>query len=110
MFAHPKSIEFEHSEHLSPPVGRSDYGSLARRFRKVFTVMTFSRESPMPARHLTLVSSLNDEAVRPRRLLTQNSELKRIGVWNWTLPAWAGRLPDGCTIFSVRVSVKQIRD
>ncbi|MBS2531582.1 hypothetical protein KGQ20_02225 [Catenulispora sp. NF23] len=30
-------------------------------------------------------------------LLTQNRELKRIGVWNWTLPAFAGRLPDGRT-------------
>jgi hypothetical protein len=28
---------------------------------------------------------------RPKRLLTQNRELKAIGVWNWTLPAWAGR-------------------
>lgn len=34
---------------------------------------------------------------RPRRLLTQNRELKAIGVWNWTLPAWAGRLPTGRT-------------
>jgi hypothetical protein len=34
---------------------------------------------------------------RPRQLLTQNRELKAIGVWNWTLPAWAGRLPDGRT-------------
>jgi len=34
---------------------------------------------------------------RPRRLLTQNRELKREGIWNWTLPAWAGRLPDGRT-------------
>jgi hypothetical protein len=34
---------------------------------------------------------------RPKRLLTQNSRLRRIGVWNWTLPAWAGRLPDGRT-------------
>ncbi len=34
---------------------------------------------------------------RPRRLLTQNRELREIGVWNWTLPAWAGRLPDGRT-------------
>ncbi|GAA1884220.1 GP88 family protein [Asanoa iriomotensis] len=34
---------------------------------------------------------------RPKRLLTQNRELKAIGVWNWTLPAWAGRLPDGRT-------------
>jgi hypothetical protein len=32
---------------------------------------------------------------RPKRLLTQNREMKAIGVWNWTLPAWAGRLPDG---------------
>lgn len=30
-------------------------------------------------------------------LLTQNRELRRIGVYNWTLPAWAGRLPDGRT-------------
>jgi hypothetical protein len=28
-------------------------------------------------------------------LLTQNSELKRDGVWNWTLPAWVVELPDG---------------
>lgn len=34
---------------------------------------------------------------RPRRLLTQNRELRRIGVWNWTLPAWAGRFADGRT-------------
>jgi hypothetical protein len=34
---------------------------------------------------------------RPARLLTQNRELRRIGVWNWTLPAWAGRLADGRT-------------
>lgn len=34
---------------------------------------------------------------RPVRLLTQNREMKRDGVWNWTLPAWAGRLPDGRT-------------
>lgn len=30
-------------------------------------------------------------------MLTQNRELRAIGVWNWTLPAWAGRLPDGRT-------------
>jgi hypothetical protein len=35
--------------------------------------------------------------VRPVRLLTQNREMKSIGVWNWTLPAWAGRLADGRT-------------
>ena len=34
---------------------------------------------------------------RPRRLLTQNREMRQIGVYNWTLPAWAGRLPDGRT-------------
>ncbi len=36
-------------------------------------------------------------ASRPRRLLTQNRELRAIGVWNWTLPALAARLPDGRT-------------
>ncbi|WP_435158194.1 GP88 family protein [Amycolatopsis sacchari] len=34
---------------------------------------------------------------RPKPLLTQNRELRAIGVYNWTLPAWAGRLPDGRT-------------
>lgn len=38
-----------------------------------------------------------DHYGRPRRLLTQNSQLKKLGVWNWTLPAWAGRLQDGRT-------------
>lgn len=33
----------------------------------------------------------------PERLLTQNRELRREGIFNWTLPAWAGRLPDGRT-------------
>ncbi|GIH16137.1 GP88 family protein [Rugosimonospora africana] len=42
----------------------------------------------------TFVSS---EPRRPRRLLTQNRQLRAIGVWNWSLPAWAGRLPDGRT-------------
>ncbi|MFJ4790044.1 hypothetical protein [Streptomyces sp. NPDC088794] len=32
---------------------------------------------------------------RPSRLLAQNREMRAIGVWNWSLPAWAGRLPDG---------------
>jgi hypothetical protein len=41
--------------------------------------------------------SVDTHSVRPRWLLTQNRELKAIGVWNWTLPAWAGRLPDGRT-------------
>lgn len=30
-------------------------------------------------------------------LLTQNREMRRIRAWNWTLPAWAGRLDDGRT-------------
>ncbi|WP_406637537.1 GP88 family protein [Amycolatopsis sp. WGS_07] len=34
---------------------------------------------------------------RPSPLLTQNSEMRQIGAWNWSLPAWAGRLPDGRT-------------
>lgn len=34
---------------------------------------------------------------RPARLLTQHSEMRQIGVWNWSLPAWAGRLADGRT-------------
>lgn len=34
------------------------------------------------------------------RLLTQNRELKRDGVWNFTLPAWVVELPDG-THFNV---------
>lgn len=34
---------------------------------------------------------------RRPRLLTQNSRLRPHGIFNWTLPAWAGRLPDGRT-------------
>src|SRR5215471_3655796 len=34
-------------------------------------------------------------SVPTRWLLTQNSELKRDGVYNWSLPAFAGRLSDG---------------
>lgn len=34
---------------------------------------------------------------RPAQLLAQNREMRAIGVWNWTLPAWAGRFPDGKT-------------
>ena len=30
-----------------------------------------------------------------KRLLTQNSELRRVGVWNWTLPAHVVQLNDG---------------
>ena len=32
--------------------------------------------------------------VRPKRLLSQNSELRKEGIWNWTLPAWWVRVPD----------------
>lgn len=35
---------------------------------------------------------------RPARLLTQNRELRKIGVFNWTLPALAARLSDGRTV------------
>lgn len=31
----------------------------------------------------------------PRPLLTQNSELRKDRVWNWTLPAWVARKSDG---------------
>jgi hypothetical protein len=35
---------------------------------------------------------------RPSRwLLTQNSELAEEGIYNWTLPAWVVKLPDGRT-------------
>ena len=32
-----------------------------------------------------------------RRMLTQNSELREIGVWNWSIPAWVVELSDGRT-------------
>jgi hypothetical protein len=32
---------------------------------------------------------------RPTKLLTQNSELRKAGVYNWTLPAWVVHLPNG---------------
>jgi hypothetical protein len=31
----------------------------------------------------------------PERLLSQNAELRRIGVWNWSIPAHVVRLSDG---------------
>jgi hypothetical protein len=31
-------------------------------------------------------------------VLTQNSEMRRDKVWNWTLPAWVTRLPDGTAV------------
>jgi len=33
--------------------------------------------------------------IRPERLLTQNSELRKVGVWNWTIPAHTLKLTDG---------------
>lgn len=36
-------------------------------------------------------------AVRPERLLTQNACVRRDGIFNWCLPAWAGRMADGRT-------------
>lgn len=46
---------------------------------------------------MTAIQPDSGTARRPARLLTQNSEMKQIGVWNWSLPAWAGRLADGRT-------------
>lgn len=34
---------------------------------------------------------------RPTKLLTSNANLAPHGIKNWTIPAWAGRLPDGRT-------------
>lgn len=34
---------------------------------------------------------------KPRRLLTQNSQLRAEGIFNFSLPAWAGRFADGST-------------
>ena len=31
----------------------------------------------------------------PEKLLTQNSELRKVGVWNWTIPAHVVKLTDG---------------
>lgn len=33
-----------------------------------------------------------------RRLLTQNRELRPLGIWNWTLPAWVAKTSDGRAI------------
>ncbi|MEU3642914.1 hypothetical protein AB0E59_05965 [Lentzea sp. NPDC034063] len=44
-----------------------------------------------------MLASLPEAGRRPARLLTQNREMRQIGAWNWSLPAWAGRLPDGRT-------------
>ena len=35
---------------------------------------------------------------RPKKLLTQNSELRPHGIWNWTLPAFGVTLTDGTTM------------
>lgn len=43
------------------------------------------------------MTSVDPGVPAPERMLTQNRELRREGIWNWTLPAWAGRLPDGRT-------------
>ncbi|MEV6905261.1 hypothetical protein [Amycolatopsis sp. NPDC051372] len=44
-----------------------------------------------------MCTKLSTSDSRPARLLTQNREMRQIGVWNWSLPAWAGHLPDGRT-------------
>ena len=46
---------------------------------------------------MSRTGSAPDNTQRRPRLLAQNREMKAIGAWNWTLPAWAGRLPDGRT-------------
>jgi hypothetical protein len=44
------------------------------------------------------ITPLSGRPSRPAPLLTQsNRHLKSIGVWTWSLPAWAGRFPDGRT-------------
>lgn len=35
---------------------------------------------------------------RPKKLLTQNSELRPHGIWNWSLPAFGVTLTDGTTM------------
>ncbi|WP_158688172.1 MULTISPECIES: hypothetical protein [Actinomycetes] len=57
--------------------------------RQIEPIQQFGRRNP--------VSDEPGRAQRPARLLTQNSQLKEIGVWNWTIPAWAGRFDDGTT-------------
>jgi Gene product 88 len=46
---------------------------------------------------MSKTASPDANAQRPKKLLTQNREMKAIGVWNWSLPAWAGRLSHGRT-------------
>lgn len=41
------------------------------------------------------MSTGQPHAQRPSTLLSQNGQLRKIGVYNWTIPAWAGRFPDG---------------
>ncbi|WP_218922079.1 GP88 family protein [Kibdelosporangium phytohabitans] len=41
-------------------------------------------------------------ARRPKRLLTQNRRLRPLGIFTWTLPALAGRFPDGTTYVTCR--------
>lgn len=39
-------------------------------------------------------------AVRPAKLLTQNSQLRALGIYNWSLPAWADRFDDDGSTFN----------
>lgn len=41
-----------------------------------------------------------DQSERPKRLLTQNSQLREEGIWNWTLPALHAKLPDGTKVIT----------
>ncbi|HVV12130.1 GP88 family protein [Amycolatopsis sp.] len=57
----------------------------------------YLRDRPLTFKGVLMptVQPLSGTVRRPARLLTQNGEMKKIGAWNWSLPAWAGRLPDG---------------
>lgn len=41
---------------------------------------------------------IQTKPAKPKRLLTQNSELKPLGIWNWTIPAWIAKTSDGTAI------------
>ncbi|GAA0475677.1 hypothetical protein Aca07nite_84640 [Actinoplanes capillaceus] len=57
---------------------------------------------------MTISTPKTDSPVtRPRWLLTHNRELRAIGVWN-SLPARAGRLPDGRT-YNTCTSARAVR-
>ena len=48
-----------------------------------------------PAQQRQRVDVRASPSRRRERMLTQNSYLRRINVFNFSIPAWAGKLPDG---------------